>query len=99
MRRHPNKGKHWVYKKYFQQTKKGGWNFFSKTTNRYGQSEVMSLINMGYIPIERHIKVCGDAGPDNPTLQEYWQKRQQRNIGITRMTAFWDNDDVRKRTV
>jgi RNA-directed DNA polymerase len=26
----------------------------------------------------RHIKVKGDASPDDPSLKEYWDKRQQK---------------------
>ncbi len=98
LRRHPNKGKHWIYKKYFQNTQKERWIFFSKITDKYGQSEVLQLFNMSHVRIERHIKVCGSASPDDPTLQEYWQNRQQRSKGIMRMSAYWDNEDVRTRT-
>jgi len=99
LRRHPNKGKYWVRKKYFQQTQRESWKFFSKITNKYGQSEILTLFNVSQVLIERHIKVCGNASPDDSTLQEYWQKRQQRSKGLMRMTAYWDNSDVRKRTV
>ena len=29
--------------------------------------------------IERHIKVKGNASPDDPTLREYWDKRHQKH--------------------
>ena len=31
----------------------------------------------------RHIKVKGDASPDDPSLKEYWEKRHQK-LGKTR---------------
>jgi len=34
-------------------------------------------------PIVRHIKVKGDASPDDPSLKEYWDSRQQK-FGKTR---------------
>jgi RNA-directed DNA polymerase len=30
------------------------------------------------VSIERHIKVKGDASPDDPSLREYWNKRYQK---------------------
>ncbi len=33
------------------------------------------LYNISSTPIIRHIKVKGQASPDDPSLKEYWQKR------------------------
>ena len=57
----------------------------------------MRLKNIGYIPIARHVKVIGAASPDDPALNEYWEKRRQRKPVLKRMTAFEDNRDIRKR--
>ena len=38
----------------------------------------MSLYPIAYTPIERHVKVPGTASPDDPALQEYWDKRNQK---------------------
>jgi RNA-directed DNA polymerase len=99
LRRHPNKGKHWVRQKYFRHTPKESWKFFAKVTNPNSQFEVIYLFNTGYVPIERHIKVRDCASPDDPTLQEYWYQRRLRGKGLSRKNALWNNSDVRLRTI
>ena len=46
--------------------------------NRRGKEQDVILYKIGYTPIERHIKVKGDASPDDPSLTEYWNKRHQK---------------------
>jgi len=99
LRRHSNKGKYWVRKKYFQNINNESWRFFSKVSNRHNKLDVLWLYNMSHVRIERHVKICGNASPDDPTLQEYWKTRQQRGKGLMRLTAYWDNSDVRTRTI
>jgi RNA-directed DNA polymerase len=99
LRRHPNKGKYWVRKKYFRHTPKENWKFFAKATNPNSQFESLYLFNMSYLPIERHIKVRGSASPDDPTLQEYWYTRKSRGKGLFRKNAHWNNFNVRLRTI
>jgi RNA-directed DNA polymerase len=38
----------------------------------------MVLYSIASTPIERHIKVKGNASPDDPSLKEYWDKRHQK---------------------
>ncbi len=38
----------------------------------------MVLYSIASTPIERHIKVNGNASPDDPSLKEYWDKRHQK---------------------
>lgn len=38
------------------------------------------LLKLAWTPIRRHILVKGNASPDNPKLQEYWRKRQNRKL-------------------
>jgi RNA-directed DNA polymerase len=99
LRRHPNKGKEWVRKKYFWDTPRDNWKFFSKVSNPKSQFSVLYLYNMSYLPIERHIKVRDSASPDDPTLQEYWYRRQTKGNVLQRKNALWNNCDVRVRTV
>jgi len=97
LRRHPNKGKGWVRRKYFTSGNEGSWQFFAPFTNPEGVKLEMRLKNIGYVPIARHVKVCGAASPDDPALKEYWEKRRQRKPVLKRMTAFDDNSDIRIR--
>ncbi|MEG4076198.1 group II intron reverse transcriptase/maturase [Microcoleus sp. Pol14C2] len=82
-RRHPNKSKRWVRKRYFQTTKGNQWVFACTTSDRRGKDKELALYQIAYTPIERHIKVKGDASPDDPSLKEYWDKRHQK-LGKTR---------------
>jgi RNA-directed DNA polymerase len=82
-RRHPNKSKRWVRKRYFKTTKGNQWVFACTTSDRRGKDKELALYQIAYTPIERHIKVKGDASPDDPSLKEYWNKRHQK-LGKTR---------------
>jgi len=48
--------------------RKDTWVFGNTETGRY-------LLKYAWIPIQRHVLVRGTASPDDPALQEYWQKR------------------------
>ncbi|NET25635.1 group II intron reverse transcriptase/maturase [Okeania sp. SIO1I7] len=77
-RRHPNKGKRWVKDKYFQRFKGKDWTFMCKRTGRKGKEETHILYDISSTPIVRHVKVKGDSSPDDPLLQEYWEKRSTK---------------------
>lgn len=77
-RRHPNKGKKWIHRKYFKTIKKYKHTFATKTKNRRGQDKTISILILSTIPIERWEKVKGNASPDDPTLSTYWKKRQTK---------------------
>lgn len=73
LRRHPNKGKDWVAKKYFSSHGNANWRFQAND----GKNTIY-LFDVGSVTIERHVKVKGAASPDDPTLQEYWRIREER---------------------
>jgi RNA-directed DNA polymerase len=73
LRRHPNKGKYWVARKYFGQPDKAKWRFQANDGKK-----TIYLFDVRSVKIERHIKVKGTASPDDPTLREYWQARSDR---------------------
>ncbi len=77
-RRHPNKNSKWVRKRYFKTIKGNQWVFACTINDRRGQDKEMVLYSIAYTPIERHIKVKGNASPDDPSLKEYWGKRHQK---------------------
>lgn len=78
-RRHPNKGKRWVKNRYFQWFKGDDWTFMCKGTDRKDENKVYILYDIRKTPIIRHIKVKGQSSPDDPTLKEYWQQRQEKD--------------------
>jgi len=69
LRRHPNKGKKWVRKKYFDQR----WRF-----RAHDGRQTVYLFDVNSVKIERHIKVKGHASPDDPSLRDYWHDRETR---------------------
>lgn len=79
LRRHPNKGKHWVAQKYFGQHANEYWRF-----QAYDGKQTIYLFDVSSVKIERHIKVKGNASPDDPTLREYWQIREDRRKARSR---------------
>jgi len=82
-RRHPNKNTKWVRKRYFKTIKGVKWVFACTTSDRRAKDKELILYQIGSTSIVRHIKVKGDASPDDPSLKEYWKKRHQK-LGKTR---------------
>ena len=77
-RRHPNKNTKWVRKRYFKTIKGNKWTFATSISDRRGKEKDLILYPIAYTPIERHIKVKGEASPDDSTLREYWEIRQKK---------------------
>lgn len=77
-RRHPNKNIKWVRKRYFKTRNGNKWTFCATIADRQGKEKDLILYPIAYTPIERHVKVKGDASPDDPSLREYWEKRHQK---------------------
>ncbi len=77
-RRHPNKNTKWVRKRYFKTIKGNKWIFATSISDRRGKEKDLILYPIAYTPIKRHIKVKGEASPDDPTLREYWEIRQKK---------------------
>lgn len=71
LRRHPNKSKDWVRRKYFRCHLGVDWTFYAQSGNLRNH-----LYNVCAVTIERHIKVRGSASPDDPQLREYWKERK-----------------------
>jgi RNA-directed DNA polymerase len=72
-RRHPNKGKIWIRKKYFRLHDNVKWTFHAKRGNK-----TIYMFDVGSVRIERHIKVRSTASPDDATLHDYWRTREAR---------------------
>ncbi|MEL7039483.1 MAG: reverse transcriptase domain-containing protein [Cyanobacteria bacterium J06592_8] len=77
-RRHPNKSKTWAMNRYFGSFKRDNWTFMCKGTGRKGKEELYVLYDISSTPIVRHVKVKGNSSPDDPSLQEYWEKRSTK---------------------
>src|SRR5256714_3008644 len=71
-RTHPKKSKDWRHRIYwgrFQLDRLDPWVFGDKQTGGH-------LLKFSWFPIERHVLVKGRASPDDPSLKDYWMKRQ-----------------------
>ena len=77
-KRHPQKGKKWILRKYFRQVGGYSYSFAIKTKDRRGKDKIISMMRMSTIPIERWEKVKNNASPDDPELASYWDKRQTK---------------------
>jgi RNA-directed DNA polymerase len=80
LRRHPNKGKPWVAKKYFGQHGNAHWRFQANDGKK-----TIYLFDVSSVKIERHIMVKGAASPDDPALREYWQTRTSTRKARSRL--------------
>ena len=77
MRRHPNKGKKWIYNKYFVDSET--WN--GCLSIRLGPKRTLiELLKMQRISIVRHVKIKGDANPFLPEFKDYFDKRKLERI-------------------
>jgi len=73
LRRHPEKSRSWVAKKYFGSCGNANWVFQANDGKK-----TIYLFDVCSVKIDRHVKVRGTASPDDPTLREYWQARKER---------------------
>lgn len=78
LRRHPQKGKRWIAKKYFQSLDNRAWVFATRTKSRRGEEMWLNIKRVSDIPIIRHILIKDNASPDNPQQRDYWQLRHAR---------------------
>ncbi len=80
-RRHPNKSKHWIAKKYWSVDQDRKWQFRCQTK----EGKVMLYRHVS-VEIVRHIKVKGPASPYDGNLT-YWSTRLGRNPELSNRGA------------
>ena len=74
-RTHPNKNKKWKKDKYWGRLnlrRKDNWVFGDKQSGGY-------MLKFSWTKIERHVLVKGRSSPDDPSLNEYWEKRGKKS--------------------
>ncbi|MEE9151382.1 MAG: group II intron reverse transcriptase/maturase [Thermoplasmata archaeon] len=77
-RRHRNKGKRWIKKRYFRTIGLRKWVFFGTQKREKGESRIVDLLYMSTIKIVRHVKVRGKANPYSRDGQGYLAERRYR---------------------
>jgi RNA-directed DNA polymerase len=70
VRRHPNKGKRWVRKKYFKSIGSYNWVFCGELDGKERR-----LFRVGSIHFEKHVKVRLHANPFDPAWETYFEQR------------------------
>ncbi len=76
-RRHHNKSKRWLFKKYWTASGKNHWFAVKhKTDNKLN---TYSVVKTGAVGIRRYVKIKADANPYLPEYAEYyWQRRNHK---------------------
>lgn len=76
-RRHPNKGRGWIRRKYFRIIGTRSWAFAAMTDERSadGTPKVVTLRSASDVRIQRHLKVRANANPFDPAWQPYFAAR------------------------
>jgi RNA-directed DNA polymerase len=75
-RRHQGKSRKWLYRKYWSAT--GTPWVFSVRSKYKTKTFLLSVLRLGSIRIQRHIKVRSDANPYRPEDAEYFRQRRRR---------------------
>ena len=89
-RRHPKKSSRWIKKRYFHSLDSSTWVFAVDTGERLetGQIIWLRLVRTVRIPIQRHVKIRGDANPFDPEWDDYFEDRAFfKKLGISRRQA------------
>ncbi len=84
-RTHPKKSSGWIVNKYFGQLcpgRRDKWVFGDKN------KEHLYVEKLSWIPIQRHTLVAYKNSPDDPSLKEYWEKRNAKMQEATAMSRF-----------
>lgn len=74
-KKHPNKSKTWVKKKYFINAK-GEGVLNARIVDSDGEKNVIELYRTAKTVILRYIKVKGEAHPYHPEYQDYFERRK-----------------------
>lgn len=95
-RRHPNKGKQWVRKKYFLTDGNRQWVFGVETGELLsnGKPKLISLREIGDVKIRRHIKIKAEANPFDLQWETYFEERHARKMlgtlhGRKKLICLW----------
>jgi RNA-directed DNA polymerase len=71
-RRHPNKGRHWIYRRYFGTAADHNRVSCGEAKNSDGTIRSVHLRLASQTPIQRHIKVQDKANPYDPAWELYF---------------------------
>lgn len=75
-RRHSNRRKRWVAKKYFHSVGTRNWTFGVPVKDEDRNSKFVSLLYAGDVKIKRYVKVKAEMNPFDPAWELYLEERQ-----------------------
>ena len=89
LRRHPNKGKRWVKRRYFHREGARDWVF---------SVEGFRLLRFTDFPYREHYKVKSEANPYDPQWEHYFAQRQAKQMmqtlaGRSRLRWLWKRQE------
>jgi RNA-directed DNA polymerase len=98
VRRHPDKGSHWVKEKYFITRGTRSWIFAATEEKEDGARREIVLRKESDVPIQRHIKIKADANPHDPKWAPYfesrWSAKMRRSLkGRRKFYRVWLRQD------
>ena len=99
-RRHPNKGRRWVARRYFHRIGNRRWAFAAKHHDAQRQDQWVQLHYHAPTPIKRHVPIKARANPYDPIWKDYFQRRESRLVTETkpaRKRRLWDRQQGRCR--
>ena len=98
-RRHPNKGRHWLRKKYYRTHRGNQWSFYASQKRSNGTIVYKDLFKAGWIRIIRHVKIRAEANPYEPAWKGYFINRRamlcrlrRTDPGSLNEEYGWSND-------
>lgn len=75
-KRHPNKGRKWLMKKYYRFHRGNVWSFYSSRKQLDGTIKYIDLYKAGWTRIVRHVKIRAKANPYDSEFAEYFDNRR-----------------------
>ena len=89
-RRHPNKSKTWIARRYFHTENQRRWVFGVR--DKEGKW-IVKLLKSSDVPIRRYVKIKAETNPYDPALEQYLEARQtkkwEQNIHVIKLRALW----------
>jgi RNA-directed DNA polymerase len=82
-RRHQRKSLGWLKQKYFERQRHNNWIFFGESCDDEGIVRKVRLLYASRTPIQRHVKVKGEANPYDPAYESYFEKREGDRMAET----------------
>lgn len=98
VRRHPNKGRRWVKKKYFKSQGTRNWVFSATEKEEDGTKKERTLLLESDTSIVRHIKIKAAANPHDLQWEPYFEARWVKKMlnsgrGRSKLYRVWLGQD------